>query len=238
MVTKLTCEDILHEKLNRLVIKRIPSRRNLVYLIQGNLIVKKFVSSKNAKKEFDLLNRIRELDINAPKPILLCDNILVLSYVGENDLGVILDKIPQDKRTRIFQKIGEIIGKIHSKLNISLQDVNLRNFIINNINNEELYIVDVEDYVEGANVEETLGDLASSIFHFNFRVSMEERMEWLLALLNGVKKYLESINIKDVLKNGLKRIDEKNRLHPELSDKFNETQKILVRVFRNLFKLN
>ena len=67
---------------------------------------------------------------------------------------------------------------------------------------------------------------------------MEERVEWLLALLNGVKKYLESINIKDVLKNGLKRIDEKNRLHPELSDKFNETQKILVRVFRNLFKLN
>ncbi len=227
MPVNIKCDDLQNEKFQEMIIKRLPSRRNAVYLIKGNLIVKKFADVANARKEYLLLKKISSLNINAPKPLLLCHDTLVLSYIPGYNLGQILDELPERERLKIFEKIGEIIGRIYSRLNISLKDVNLRNFVLNN---NELFIIDLEDY-SMERIEETLGDLILSMFHFNFRVSFKERIKWLSSLLKGVKKYVDLIDINYILKCCMTIIQQKINLHPELSEKFYETRRNLIRAF-------
>lgn len=214
------------------IIKKFKSKRNKVFLLKtenGNKYVfKKYREKKFLEREFEIIKKLFQKGINVPEVIYKSNDYILLEYIeGETLLSFILKK---EREKADYEELNKIFQEIYSWLdgfyyvfkedgeNLIKGDVNLRNFILKNINKSKpkIYGLDFENPKVG-NKEEDIGKicaftvcyapefskwkkgLAKKFFEFmNFNLDLDPELTYgyYHKELNSIKKR-RNLKIKD-----------------------------------------
>jgi len=83
------------------------------------------------KKEFKNLERLKKINVNAPKPIIFSNNVLVMEYLGdEKRPAPLLKDVVLKNPKKVFDTIIENISKMYKKANLVHADISAFNIII------------------------------------------------------------------------------------------------------------
>ena len=93
------------------------------------------------KKEFKNLERITRIGINAPKPIIFRNNVLVMQYIGTKQQSApLLKDIELDNPEIIYKTIIDFIEKMYKKADLVHADLSPYNILIHK---NKPYIIDL-----------------------------------------------------------------------------------------------
>lgn len=82
------------------------------------------------RKEFSNLNRSRKAGVRVPEPITFHKNLLVMEYIGDDDLAPKLKDIVLKNPSRMFDEIIEEVKKIYQKAGLVHADLSEYNILI------------------------------------------------------------------------------------------------------------
>lgn len=120
------------------------------------------------QKEFKNLERLREIGVKAPKPIVFRDNILIMEYIGdEAQPAPLLKDVIVDNPEKAFKTIISYISKMYKKANLVHGDISAYNILYFKKN---CYIIDLGQGVltEHPNALEFLKrDIKNVVSYFN-----------------------------------------------------------------------
>jgi len=128
------------------------------------------------KKEYKNLLRLKEIKINAPKPITWKNNVLVMEYIGEkNRPAQLLKDIKLKNPEIVFKKIIQNITKMYKKAKIVHADLSSYNILYHK---NKPYIIDLGQGVllEHPNSDEFLRrDIKNLSVYFNkYKLNIDE----------------------------------------------------------------
>jgi RIO kinase 1 len=83
------------------------------------------------KKEFNNLERLAEIGVKAPRPIIYRKNVLVMEYIGtKNKPAPLLKDVKLTNPKEVFETIIEFIFKMYKKTNLVHADISAFNILI------------------------------------------------------------------------------------------------------------
>ncbi len=130
------------------------------------------------KKEYKNLSRLKEINVNAPKPILFLNNVLVMEYIGTKEKPApLLKDTDINNPEKIFNKIIDFISKMYKKAELVHADLSSFNILIHE---KKPYLIDLGQAV--------LKDHPSS-------------KEFLKRDIENIAKYFKKYNVKSDTKN-------------------------------------
>jgi RIO kinase 1 len=82
------------------------------------------------KKEFKNLQRLKKIDVKAPKPILFTNNVLVMQYIGDSKHPApMLKDVIVENPQEVFDNIIESIVKMYKKAELVHSDLSAFNIL-------------------------------------------------------------------------------------------------------------
>lgn len=187
------------------IIRKFASRKNKVFLIKrGNelLVLKKFAIFERARREWALLNALNGR-FNAPEPVSIDNNILIMKYVP----GVL---VHDSLSARNLKMLAYWMAGVHS-YGIGKGDCTLRNFIISK---GKICGIDWEESYTSEEFKKDLSEVCGNI------VMLTDDFKLCCFFLDQycAASNTENIDIKDELISFLKsRAD----FRPDIADKIN-----------------
>jgi RIO kinase 1 len=141
------------------------------------------------RKEFQNLKRAKNAGIKVPEPIHAEKNILIMEFMGENEVAYPLLKnmhLENDEAKAIFDTIVEYMRLLHKKANLVHADLSEYNILINPGNLDPIFI-DMGQSVtlEHPNSREFLYRDVQNILRFFSRYGIEDSPEELFTKIQA-----------------------------------------------------
>ncbi|AWR98210.1 serine protein kinase RIO [Acidianus sulfidivorans JP7] len=98
-----------------------------------------------ARKEFKNLSILFEAGVNVPKPILVQENVLVMSFIGDNGVRApLLKELPDEEITKeMYENILDQVNIMVNKAKLVHGDLSEYNIIVY----DKIYIIDVSQSI-------------------------------------------------------------------------------------------
>ncbi len=148
--------------------------KKILTYISGDIRFKKYSKKTRSfiklwvEKEFRNLNRSTSVGVNAPKPILVKNNVLLMELIGKNGIpSPLLKSVPQEASISTLETLLQQITLLYQKAGLIHGDLSAYNIIMKD---ETPYIIDMSQSVliSHPNAQEFLKrDLSNILTFFN-----------------------------------------------------------------------
>lgn len=148
--------------------------KKILTYISGDIRFKKYSKKTRSfiklwvEKEFRNLNRSTSVGVNAPKPILVKNNVLLMELIGKNGIpSPLLKSVPQEASISTLETLLQQITLLYQKAGLIHGDLSAYNIIMKD---ETPYIIDMSQsvLVSHPNAQEFLKrDLSNILTFFN-----------------------------------------------------------------------
>ncbi|MHA2319313.1 MAG: RIO1 family regulatory kinase/ATPase domain-containing protein, partial [Candidatus Hodarchaeales archaeon] len=148
--------------------------KKILTYISGDIRFKKYSKKTRSviklwvEKEFKNLSRSTSVGVNAPKPILVKDNVLLMELIGENGIpSPLLKSVPQRASISTLETLLQQVSILYKKAGLVHGDLSPYNIIMKDVTP---YVIDMSQsvLVSHPNAQEFLKrDLSNILTFFN-----------------------------------------------------------------------
>ncbi|MHA1946829.1 MAG: serine protein kinase RIO [Candidatus Hodarchaeales archaeon] len=148
--------------------------KKILTYISGDIRFKKYSKKTRSviklwvEKEFKNLNRSTSVGVNAPKPILVKNNVLLMELIGENGIpSPLLKSVPQRASISTLETLLQQVSILYKKAGLVHGDLSPYNIIMKDVTP---YVIDMSQsvLVSHPNAQEFLKrDLSNILTFFN-----------------------------------------------------------------------
>lgn len=130
-----------------------PSFRKMRTYVEGDYRFRRVTSKRSgfievwAKKEFKNLQRLKQHQIPAPRPMHVERNILLMEFLGDGEyvLPLLKDMVPK-KSSQLYKRVMDVVKTMYRKAKLVHADLSAFN-ILYNYQTDEFFIIDVSQSV-------------------------------------------------------------------------------------------